>query len=432
MQERKTLNQHLSRNIELGITFCLSAFYLGINLPSPIPSALALLSFLIIPLLIIRQWKKFIYVATRDIPLILAVAIAVISVLWSTNPEETLAHSRALLFSTAFGIYLATRYTPKEQMRLMVWLFGTYMFLCLVTPLIVPSYGTDINTEGLSWQGIAGHKNALSAAMGLAATLFLDLALYGYKYRRIVSLGAGISFILIVLSKGKGGLAVFIALLPLLPLYKLAKQEYRLRTFFSVFAFAIALVMIVATLLNLEFITVELLGKDVELTGRIPLWNYLIQRGMEKSWLGYGYGAFWTNSQETLLVALNVPWMSAIADGTTKAHAHSAYIDLFLQLGWVGVSLVTLSFMTLLFRVVLLLGLTRQIEYLWMLQLLIFMALGNIANNAGEFLAYRSLYWVLYVSTACSTAVHLKRILKTGNKLENLQYENTTYQHQRS
>ena len=265
--------------------------------------------------------------------------------------------------------------------------------------------------------------------MGVAAMLFLDLALYGYKYRRVFSLGAGISFLVLVLSKGKGGLAVFMGLLPLLPLYKIAKQEYRLRTFFGIFAFVISVVLIVGTLINLEFITVELLGKDVTLTGRVPLWNYLIQRGMEKPWLGYGYGAFWHDPQEILQIALNVPWMSTIADGSVTAHAHNAYIDLFLQLGWVGLSLVILSFVTLLFRVVLLLGLTKQIEYFWMLQLLLYMAIGNLANNQGQFLAFRSLYWVLYVSTACSTAIHLKRILKTGNKLENLQYENTTYQH---
>lgn len=426
------MSRYLSNNIEIGLTFCLSAFYLGINLPDPIPSALALLSFLIIPWLIIRQWQKFIYIATRDIPLLLAVGAAVVSVLWSTNPEETLAHSRALLSSTAFGIYLATRYTPKEQMQLLVWLFGTYMFLSLIASLIWPSYGTDINTQGLSWQGIAAHKNGLSTAMGLTATLFLDLAIYGYKYRRTLYLGAGISFILIVLSKGRGGLAVFVGLLPLLPLYKLARQEYRLKIFLGVFAFAIALVMIVATLINLQFITVDLLGKDVELTGRIPLWNYLIQRGLEKPWLGYGYGGFWTNPQEVLQIALNVPWMSAIADGHIKAHAHNAYIDLFLQLGWLGLSLVTLSFVTLLFRVVFLLGLTKQIEYFWMLQLLLFMFMGNIADNSGEFLAYRSLYWVLYVSAACSTAIHLKRIFQTGNKLINLKYENITYQHEGS
>ncbi len=423
------MNKILSRKVELGITFCLCLFCLGVKLPSPIGKAPILLHYAIIPLLIIRQWRECIYVATRDIPLLLAVGLAGISVVWSTNPGETLAQSRALFFSTAFGIYLATRYTLKEQMRLMVWLFGIYVLLCFIVPLVLPSYGMAMNTGGLSWQGISGHKNNLSAAMGVAAMLFLDLALYGYKYRRVFSLGAGISFLVLVLSKGKGGLAVFMGLLPLLPLYKIAKQEYRLRTFFGIFAFVISVVLIVGTLINLEFITVELLGKDVTLTGRVPLWNYLIQRGMEKPWLGYGYGAFWHDPQEILQIALNVPWMSTIADGSVTAHAHNAYIDLFLQLGWVGLSLVILSFVTLLFRVVLLLGLTKQIEYFWMLQLLLYMAIGNLANNQGQFLAFRSLYWVLYVSTACSTAIHLKRILKTGNKLENLQYENTTYQH---
>ena len=421
------MNKHLSQKVELAITFCFCLFCLGTRLPRPIPSTIALLSFLIIPLLIVSQWKRFIYVATRDIPLLLAVGTAVISVVWSTVPEQTLAHNRALLSSTAFGMYLATRYTPKEQMRLMVWLFGTYALLNLVTSLAFPSYGIA-DADGLSWQGIAGHKNGLAAAMAVATMLFLDLAIYGYKYRRIFFLGAAIAFTILVLSKGKGGLASFMGLLPLLPFYKIAKQNYKLRTFFSIFAFVISLVIIIATLANMEFIVVDLLGKDMEFTGRIPLWNYLIQRGMERPWLGYGYGAFWTNPAETLRIALNVPWMSSIASGV-KAHAHSAYIDLFLQLGWLGVLLMTLSFLTMLFRTILLLGLTRQIEYFWMLQLLLFMAVGNIANNAGEFLAYRSLYWVLYVSSACSTAIQLKRIFRTGNKLVNLKYENTTYQH---
>ena len=424
------MNQHLLKKLELGIIFGFCLFCLGIRLPYPFPSAIAFLSFIIIPLLIVSQWQKFTYVATRDIPLLLAVGIALISVVWSTVPGETLAHNRALLSSTAFGMYLAARYTPKEQMRLMVWLFGLYVLLNLVTSLVFPSYGISIK-DGMSWQGIAGHKNGLSAAMAVATMLFLDLAVYGYKYRRIFFIGAAIAFAVLVLSNGKGGLASFMALLPLLPCYKIVLQNYKLRTFFSVFALSIVAVIIIATLVNMEFIVVDLLGKDMEFTGRIPLWNYLMQRGMERPWLGYGYGAFWTNPTETLRIALNVPWMSSIASGA-KAHAHNAYLDLFLQLGVIGVVLMTLSFLTMLFRTILLLGLTRQIEYFWMLQLLLFMAIENIANNAGEFLAYRSLYWVLYVSSACSTAIQLKRILRTGNKLVNLEYENTTYQHQRS
>ena len=428
MQKIQILNKYSSKNLELASAFCLSIFYLGIRLPPPIPSAFAFLSFLIIPLLIISRWKRFIYVATRDIPLLFLVGLALMSAVWSTNPGETLAHNRALLSSTAFGIYLAARYTPKEQMRMMVWLFGIYVLLNLMASLILPSYGTNISTDGLSLQGVAGHKNSLSAAMGMAAMLFLDLALYGYKYRRTFFAGAGIAFIILLFSKGRGGLAVFLGLLPLLPFYKVARQDYRLKTVLTIFAFAIGLVMSIATWTNLEFIVVDLLGKDMDFTGRIPLWNYLIQRGLEKPWLGYGYGAFWTNPTETFQIAMNVPWMSSLADGG-KAHAHNAYIDLFLQLGWLGILLVTLSFLSVSIRVVLLLGLTKQIEYFWMLQLILFMAVGSISDSATAFLSYRSLYWVLYVSTACSTAIHLKRILRSGNKLVNLEHENTTYQH---
>jgi hypothetical protein len=72
-----------------------------------------------------------------------------------------------------------------------------------------------------------------------------------------------------------------------------------------------------------------------------------------------------------------------------------------------------------------LLGLTRQIEYLWMCQLLLLIAITGYYESYSGFLAYRNLFWALYVSIACSTALHLKRILKTNNKLVNQQLEKT-------
>ena len=404
-------------------------FYLGINLPRPIPSILALLSFLIIPFLIIRQWRSFIFVGTRDLLLLLLVGTAVISVLWSGNPGETLASSRAIISSTAFGIYLVTRYTPKEQLSLLAFLFATYTILNLLAGVLLPSYGMpyrSVDGGGVVLEGVAGHKNQLAAAMAMATTLFLDISLYSRSYRRIASIAAGVAFIALLLSKGKGSLAVFIGMLFLLPIYRIAKVDYRLKTFFGICAFLISAAIIFITLINLEFIVVDFLGKDMELSGRIPLWEYLIQRGMEKPFLGYGYGAFWTIPAERLGAQLHT-FVPAVE---SSGNSHSAYVELFLQLGFLGVSLVILSFVTVLIRVILLLSLTKQIEYFWMLQLLLFIAISSYSETSmGLLVSYRSLYWVLYVSICCSTAIHLKRILKTGNKLVNLQYENTTYQH---
>lgn len=432
--KQETSNKQLKTisNLELGIVFCLSLFYQGIKLPPLISSVLVLLSFIVISALIIRQWRSFIYVATRDLILLLTVGIALISVVWSTNPGETLASSRAILSSTAFGIYLATRYTPKEQLSLLAYFFGIYTILNFLIALLLPSYGMPFRTEdggGVVLQGFTGHKNQLAAAMAMATTLFLDISVYGQKYRRAASVGAMVTFIALLLSKGKGSLGIFIGLLCLMPLYKVAKIDYRLKTFFGICAFLISAVIIIITLINLEYIVVDFLGKDMNFSGRIPLWNYLIQRGMEKPWLGYGYGAFWADPAERLGVELNT-WIEAVG---SSGNSHNAYVELFLQLGFLGMALVILSFVTVLIRVLSLLALTKQIEYFWMLQFLLFIAISSYSEVfIGLLVSYRSLYWVLYVSICCSTAIHLKRIVKTKNKLVNLQYENITYQRQRS
>ena len=421
------MNKSKVSNVELGITLFLCLFYLGINLPNPIPSALALLSFIIIPILIIKQWRSFVYVATRDLVLLLTVGTAVISVLWSTDLGNTLSSSRAIISTTAFGIYLATRYTPKEQLGLFACLFGIYTLLNIMAGVLLPSYGLPYRVHdggGTVLQGVAGHKNQLAAAMAMTTTLFLDIGIYSRKHRRIALIIAAIAFTVLLLSKGKGSLAVFIAMLCLLPLYKIAKVDYRLKTFFGICAFLIVVVIVAVTLINLEVIVVDFLGKDMNFSGRIPLWEYLISRGMEKPFLGYGYAAFWTNPTERLGVELNT-WIAAVE---ATGNSHSAYVELFLQLGFLGVSLVLLSFVTVFIRVLLLLGLTKQIEYFCMLQLLIFIAISSYSEVfIGLLISYRSLYWVLYVSISCSTAIHLRRIFQTGNKLVNLQYENTTY-----
>lgn len=425
-QNKKISNKSKISKIELGVTFFLGLFYLGINLPRPIPSAFALLSFIIIPVLIFRQWRSFIYVATRDWVLLLTVGIAVVSVIWSINPGETLASSRAILSTTAFGIYLVTRYTPKEQLSLFACLFAIYTLINILAAVVLPSYGMPYRVHdggGVVLQGVAGHKNQLAAVMAMTATLFLDICIYSDKYRKVTATAAAIAFIALLLTKGKASLAVFIAMLCLLPLYRVTKVDYRLKTFFSICAFLIVAVIVTLTLINLELIVVDLLGKDMNFSGRIPLWEYLIDRGMEKPFLGYGYGAFWTDPTEKLGVQLNT-WINALEAG---GNSHSAYIELFLQLGFVGASLVVLSFATVLIRVILLLGLTKQIEYFCMLQLLLFIAISSYSEVfIGLLISYRSLYWVLYVSICCSTAIQLKRILKTGNKLVNLEYENTT------
>lgn len=419
MRQLLTLEQPLRNKLEKGITFVLLLYYLGINVPEAITQALALFSFLTIPILILPHWKRFVWVVTRDLPLLLLTAIVPISILWSTNPDATFNYSRAFLFSTAFGIYLSTRYTLKEQIQLLIYLFSIFICLNLILPLIVPSYRMD----EYGWAGITKYKNDLSTIMCLITTLFLDMSIYARRYRWAALGGSSLSFLMLLLSRGKGSLGIFITImLPLLPLYKLVKQEYRLRTLLGICTLIISGVIITAISTNFEFIIVDLLGKDTGLNGRGELWAYLIDRGLEKPWIGYGYAGFWENPAEGLGVALKFPWVGGAGQG--GGNSHSSYIEVFLHLGWLGLSLVIFSLSTVLIRVVLLLGLTRQIEFFGMLQFLLFLAMASYSDSVSVgFISYRSVYWVLYVSIAYSTAIHLHRIFKTNNKYVNIQTE---------
>ena len=412
MDSRLKFKKNLIEKLEIGITFLLLTYYLGINISTPLTQAWALFGFLTIPLLILANLRRFLWVVTRDLILLLLIITVPISVLWSTSSADTLAYSRAFLSSVGFGIYLAVRYTPKVQIQFLFWLFSIATFLNFVVPLIAPSYGIDFTYQGgAAWQGITRHKNELSAAMAMISSFFLTFSIYGSKYRWATFFGAGLAFLLLLLSKGKGSLGMFIGLLPLLVLYKIAKQEYRLRTFLTISTFIIGIVIAIVTLFNIEFIVVDINGRD-------QLWNYLVSRGLERPWLGYGYAGFWSNLEEGLGVAVRFPWIVGAGEG--GGNSHSSYIEVFLQLGFLGLSLVVLSFSIVLARVILLLGLTRQKEYFWMLQSLLMLAITAYYEAYGGFLAYRHIFWILYTSYAYTSAIHCHRIFHTGNKLANL------------
>lgn len=410
-----SIKKDLVKKLELGITFLLFSYYLGINIPEPVTQAWAMLGFLTIPLLIIGHWKRFIWVATRDIPLLVLIITVPISVFWSNSPNFTLAYSRAFLCSTAFGIYLATRYSLKEQMRLIVWLLGIFTCLNFIVPLMLPSYGIDYSyLAGPAWQGITRQKNELSGAMVMVSTFFLTIGIYGSRYRWVALTGSFLAFIILLFSKGKGSLGIFIGLLPLLLVYKIFKQEYRLRIVLSICGLMIGGLLIIGTFFNLQFIVVDILNKDLGGNGRDQVWSYLIERGLEKPWLGYGYAGFWNTYAEGLAVWLKFPWIAGAGEG--GGNAHSSYIEVFLHLGWLGLSLICLSFLTFVIRIVLLQVLTKQIEYFWMLQFLLIMAINSSYESYGGFIAYRHWFWILYVSYAYSTAIQLNRIMKSGRK----------------
>ena len=78
-------------------------------------------------------------------------------------------------------------------------------------------------------------------------------------------------------------------------------------------------------------------GNISNLVGRNVIWEVCLRYAAARPLLGFGYGAFWTPNR-----------IDAVADelGWAAFHGHSAYLDMWLQLGLPGVGLYILLLLT--------------------------------------------------------------------------------------
>ncbi len=407
----RTLN-NLALKLEPWLIGSLLLYFLAVNAHPLIVKIMKPGSYAILGVLIAWRWKRFAYVSSKDIPLLLFAGMSMASVFWTASPTFTSIEFKAALRGTMVGIYLATRYTMKQQMQLWRWVLGIGLVLSLVLPLVLSGYGKQDNDSGI-WIGIYNFKNGAAAIQTLTALLFLNTALNGKRYRKLAWVLFSLAIVLLWLTQGKTAYLVFVISLCLFPLYKFAKQKDKLRVVLMLIMFVLVGSGLVIFVSNMEFIVVDTLGKEMTFSGRIPIWKLMLDQLYERPWLGYGCVGFWTSDYG--LYVINNSWAGGenvgIGGDTIRFNAHNGYMDMLLQYGFVGLSLYMFNIVSVLMRLVNLLNSPAIIESFWMLQSLISLLLLNFTDNLGT-LGSSSL-WTFYVSIAFSTAVEQIRLRRS-------------------
>lgn len=362
-------------------------------------------------LLIIQRWKSFVRVAQKNIWIWLVVGIAMASLFWSVAPEITQRRSILLLGTTLFGIYLAMRYTLREQLQLLAWVCGIVVVLSFLLGIALPSYGLMTFQEGGAhagaWRGILPHKNILGRFMNLSAIIFLLLAIsnsiFHRKYRWVLWAGFVLSIALIILTTSKTALVVFLTLTIILPLYSALRGNYT-----QVVPSMIALVLVggsAATLLldNLPVIA-SALGKDLTLTGRTDIWAVMLELISERPLFGYGFNAFWQgwDHEVTAYIWRTLEWESP--------YGHNGFMDLLAELGISGLAVFFLSYVTACIRAIIWLRMTKTVEGLLPIMYLTFLFMYNITESS--LLITNSMLWILYVSMIFSMALESEQAKK--------------------
>lgn len=261
--------------------------------------------------------------------LVLLALLAIVSALWSIDPELSFRRGIAVFATTLMGVYLAARYDWISALRLLAIVWFMLMAASFVSGIVAPSFGIMREVHPGAWSGGWTEKNALGGHAARAAFLFAFLAWRDDPHRRAWATGLVISLLLVVLSKSATallgaalGIGVLIA----------AWWMLKGRRWSLALVWGGATVMVVAVMIYIAApgILLGVIGKDATLTGRTDIWVELVAAIEKKPALGYGYLAFWGLDSEPRY------WLQRAVDWDAPS-GHNGWLDLAISLGITGV-----------------------------------------------------------------------------------------------
>jgi O-antigen ligase len=325
------------------------------------------------------------------LPLLLGLAVA--STAWSAAPGLTLRRSLALVGTTAFGVFLATRFDTPRLLRHLATALGAAAVLSVAFAVALPAYGVSGGEHAGDWQGIFTHKNMLGQAMVLGTLAFVHLrALLSGGRRWIATGGALLCAALVLMSSSKTALAALLGVLAAAAVFRVLrwKPTLAVAALTGVVLAAGSAAVVAATYRDAILVGI---GKDPTLTGRTDIWDALLESIARRPLLGYGYNGYWLGEDGPAAETL-------AAIGWHTPSAHNGFLEVSLQLGLVGLGILLFLYLGWFRRAFVAVRNTTSADGLWPATYATFILLYNLTESV--LLDRNNLYWALFVAVACS------------------------------
>lgn len=340
------------------------------------------------------RWREVWPAVRAAWPLLLLVALAGISSLWSVKPTRTERSASGLFVTTCIGLFLATRFDLRRQIRIAAFSFGGLALATILLVLVAPELALMTGRHEGSWQGPFSNRQLLAPLAVLGGTACALCALEWPQRRRLAWTGAVLCLVAVVGSRSRSGLLTALAVAGAIPaLFALRYAPGHQRRTWLLGGSTLAVVAAAAILLFPEMILGPM-GRDLSISGRSQIWGLALDAALTRPWLGFGYDVFWT---------WNEVWPDLThAVGYYIGHGHSVWVDMALDFGVVGVVIFCGG--------VLLVG-TRAVRFafaqpapaaLWPLLCLGLLLVMSLIESTLRFSA--SAQWALYVALAVTVA----------------------------
>ncbi len=261
------------------------------------------------------------------------VALAFLSSRWSLEPDTTVRRSIALGMSMLFALYLGAVWRGPVLLRMLCMAFVAMGALSIVVVFAYPEMGVSQDANAGTWRGVWVEKNQTGMMMFTAILAGLALLVSDARSRWLALATIGVCLIMLLGTQSKTSLLCLIVGGSLIVgLHTLRRAGPALGVVLVWLGVLVVGGLAAFFLLNPDALF-TLLGKDPSLTGRTDIWDALLRRSAERPLTGYGYAAFWgKESMPANWVRLETEW--------AVPSAHQGWLEVLIQLGYVGVALV--------------------------------------------------------------------------------------------
>jgi exopolysaccharide production protein ExoQ len=253
---------------------------------------------------------------------------AALSVIWSVDPLITANGAVRLAMTTLIGLYIGSHFTPTEVLRLLFWVLFPGVLASILVDLAGLDFARMLNG---ATRGVFYHKNVLGSRAVLLLAVCLSFLVSGTRPLHAI-LGLVVALAALVMAQSGTSFAAAAAVVA--ATFCLVLRGDWLRVAFRC-ALGVALAVLLASVLtwwqvNPILAALDLLGKDMSLTGRTMLWQAALTQFWERPLLGIGFDGFWHAAIDTrTFLVLNVM-------GHAINHFHNTYLDVAVQLGVLG------------------------------------------------------------------------------------------------
>ncbi|MHA6694025.1 O-antigen ligase family protein [Homoserinimonas sp. A520] len=288
-------------------------------------------------------------VGSLPIPLLAFLALATVSLAWSFYPGSSALGVLTTWMTVVTAVAAAVLFSWAELLRALGNALRIILGLSIVFELVVSLFvrepllpfwtdypdgklplllywSRDVLLEGGKIQGIVGNSSLLAFAALLGVIVF-GIQLATTKRRLAGWFWLLVAVATIALTRSP---TIYVALAVLA--FVLAAVWLIRRTGRRALVYTGMLVVVAGVVTSVALFSdrmLALVGKDSDLTGRTEIWEKVIGLAVQRPVAGWGWVSFWT------------PWAEPFDDLVTRAgvvqlHAHNAWLDVWLQLGTLG------------------------------------------------------------------------------------------------